>query len=245
MEDWVVFAIIGAGVAILFLTVLSWACGLCEPTEKQFNIPLELAKPRPLGITVTSEMGGRRGVQVSQIPAKSPLYGKGLRVNDRIVAINGEATIGCSLKEFSDIRERHQPQLTLTVRRGGGSGVVDGDSAKPSRRNQDQRLVDGAQAGIENSVVAASVRRTSVSVVEDAQAEFSKYDKDGSDTINLDELKTLLSDHGHSDVDPAVYLKYDANGDGLFQFEEFVHIFNELVSTSDKPNDIILYKTDI
>ena len=69
---------------------------------------------------------------------------------------------------------------------------------------------------------------------------FNKYDVDKSDTIDMDELLVLLDDLGlltklktePQEFATDMFVKYDANGDGVLSFEEFKGLYNAAIDDS-------------
>ena len=57
---------------------------------------------------------------------------------------------------------------------------------------------------------------------------FRKFDADGSGAVSLQEAKNILKELNFPEQDIVALLKtHDSNHDGLLQFEEFVHFWND------------------
>ena len=62
---------------------------------------------------------------------------------------------------------------------------------------------------------------------EELKKVFKKFDKDGSNSISFAEAKSVLRDFKFSDKEIHDLMElHDANGDGMLQYEEFVHFWN-------------------
>jgi len=86
-------------------------------------------------------------------------------------------------------------------------------------------------------------RMSAIQLVEMAYATFEKYDADRSGFIDRSELQKLLTDWGLESVPDEDLAKFDINGNGIYDFDEFVGLYNELQfrQPGSQANPIILH----